>query len=131
MNVTSKSRYALQIMLDLAKSKKGILRKRNQLSEKHKISPNYMNKIIFKLKNKDLIESCRGSCGGLRLIRPANQITLWQIISAVEDRTAPVNCVDSMHFCSRAPECISKDAWLSIFSDIKNSLNSKKLADFI
>jgi Rrf2 family transcriptional regulator, iron-sulfur cluster assembly transcription factor len=131
MNVTSKSRYALQIMLDLAKSEKGSLRKRSQLAEEHKISQNYMNKIIFKLKNKNLIECCRGSCGGLRLIKPANQITLWQIISAVENRTAPVNCVDDINSCSIAQKCISKDAWLSIFSDIKSSLSSKKLADFI
>ena len=131
MNVTSKSRYALQIMLDLAKSKKGILRKRNQLSEKHKISPNYMNKIILGLKSSGLIEGCRGSCGGLRLLRPACGISVWDVVAAVEDRMSPVACVHDIKSCSIYESCLSKDVWRSMFSDVKASFESRKLSSFL
>ena len=131
MNITSKGRYALQIMLDLASLDIGKRKKRQEIADKHKIPLGYMNKIISALKTSGLIECYRGSNGGIKLIKSADNISMWDVIVAVEDKITPVACAAHDKSCSIYDTCLSKDAWTAAFYDIKKVFKNKKLINFI
>ncbi len=125
MNLTSKSRYALKIMMDLAHY--GTLHplvRRSEIAARQGIPADYLDQIMMKLRAGHLVESTRGRSGGYRLFRPADDITVWDLVSAVEDNVAPVECISSGQVCDHERHCSSKDAWSTIFGALKTGLSA-------
>ena len=129
MNVTAKSRYALKVMIDLAvlyethgphKTKN-----RKDLSSSNKISLNFFDQVLFRLRSKELIHSVRGSKGGLQLKKSPHLITVFDILIAVEDQLYPVRCITGE--CSIVNQCISHDAWHIVTKSFTDSLKSQNL----
>jgi Rrf2 family protein len=129
MNLTSKSRYALKIMMDLAHY--GAIQplvRRNDIAIRQGIPTDYLDQIMIKLRSGNLVESVRGRSGGYRLARDPLQITMWDVFSTVEGSMIPVECIGSGHACDFEASCSSKDAWNTIFSAVKVSLGSITLS---
>ena len=131
MNITSKSRYALKIMLDLSQCAPNEHTHRTGVAERQGIPLDYMDHILSRLRERQLIDSIRGRGGGYRLARPSAQIDVWQIFSAVEDGFKPVQCLDSHHHCQVEAFCSSKDAWSQIAESIYSSLSGISLASLV
>ncbi len=129
MNLTSKSRYALKIMMDMTHYKDQPLIRRGDIVKRQGIPADYLDQIMIRLRAKNLVASVRGRTGGYKLGKSAHEITLWDVFSAVEDGIYPVDCVSKGHSCDFESSCVSKDAWSEIFGAMKDPLLKMNLGD--
>ena len=133
MNLTSKSRYALKIMMDLAHyGATQPLVRRGEIAARQGVPTDYLDQIMIKLRSGHLVESTRGRSGGYKLARHPGQITMWDLFSTVEESMVPVECITSGHECDFERSCSSKAAWTTIFGALKQSLSTitlQQLAD--
>ena len=130
MNITSKSRYALKIMLDLAQHD-GVLVHRSDVAQRQGVPIDYMDQILSRLRDGGLIESTRGRGGGYKLARHPEEISVLEIFSIVEDVFEPVQCLDGGMGCMAQHVCQSKDAWGVISGAIHQALSGIILADIV
>ncbi|TWW08158.1 hypothetical protein E3A20_27130 [Planctomyces bekefii] len=128
MNITSKSRYALKIMMDLA-NQKGAITHRAEIAQRQGIPLDYMDQILGRLREGRLIDSIRGRSGGYRLAREARSISVHDIFTMVEDAFEPVRCLEGGVSCTMEHACSSKDAWTTISTAIRQALSGILLAD--
>lgn len=129
MNLTSKSRYALKIMMDLAHyGANQALVRRGEIAARQGVPTDYLDQIMIKLRAGHLVESTRGRNGGYRLARSPEVITMWDLFSSVEDSMIPVECLASGEACDFETSCSSREAWKMIFSALKSSLSKITLA---
>lgn len=132
MRISTKGRYAITIMLDLAKnykSDKYITLK--EISEKEGISLKYLEKIMLNLKNKDYFISSVGVSGGYKLKYEPNKYIIGDILEAAEGDIDVTDCVKESHICPRHNKCNTFKLWDELNATIKNFLNSKTLEDYI
>ncbi len=128
MNLTSRSRYALKIMMDLARyGAEQPLVRRSEIASRQGIPTDYLDQIMVKLRAGNLVESIRGRSGGYKLARPADDISMWDLFSSVEESMIPVECISSGQACDFESSCSSRDAWYSIYGSLKSSLSGIKL----
>jgi len=129
VNLTSKSRYALKIMMDLAHyGANQALVRRGDIAARQGVPTDYLDQIMIKLRAGHLVESTRGRNGGYRLARSPEVITMWDLFSSVEDSMIPVECLASGEACDFETSCSSREAWKMIFSALKSSLSKITLA---
>lgn len=131
MNVTSKSRYALKIMMDLADHGGEGLVHRGDIARRQGIPLDYMDQILVRLREGGLIDSTRGRSGGYRLAKPASEVSVLEIFSAAEDAFQPVQCLEGGTSCVAEHVCSSKDAWSVISGAIRGSLSGIILTDLV
>lgn len=129
MNLTSKSRYALKIMLDLAKYQSEPLVRRQEIVRRQGVPAKYLDQILVRLRNAKLVDSIRGRTGGYRISRPTSEISLWDIFRAVEDGIYPVECVDELEDCQYTDSCVTSGPWQLIFDTLKAQLSSMSLCE--
>ncbi len=130
MNLTAKSRYALKIMMDLAAHAEQGHQQRQSIALRQSIPLDFMDQITARLRAKGLIESIRGRSGGFFLVKPPQEISLWDIFQAVEDNLYAVKCMDH-ESCNIQDSCISVDAWNDVYGLIRNALSQQKLSDSV
>jgi Rrf2 family protein len=130
MNITSKSRYALKIMMDLT-ANDGELAHRADIAARQGIPLDYMDQILSRLRDCGLISSTRGRSGGYRLARPARTITMLELFTSVEDSFEPVQCLDHGQGCVVEHLCGARDAWSEISAAIHDSLSRLVLEDLV
>ena len=132
MNVTSKGRYALYIMLDLARREDEGCVSLKSIADRHDISMKYLEAIVGSLKRAGLVESTRGKEGGYRLNKSAADYSVGEILRCLEDNLAPVACIRSGSVnCERAAECITVPMWKEL-DDITNAyLDTVSLSDLL
>ena len=92
MRLTTKGRFAVTAMIDLAMNAQAHAVKLNAISERQKISLSYLEQLFSKLRRAGLVESIRGPGGGYILGKAADQINIAQIIAAAEDRLDATQC---------------------------------------
>lgn len=129
LNLTSRSRYALKIMLDLAYRHNEPLVRRQEIVARQGIPSKYLDQILVRLRRDGLVESVRGRTGGYRIGRDIRLINVWEIFRAVEDGIYPVECVDEHAGCEFRTACIAKEPWQLIFENVRRSLSQMTLAD--
>jgi Rrf2 family protein len=91
------------------------------------ISLKYLDHILSSLRKAGLIKNVRGKGGGYSLTRPAEQITLCEIIEAVEGSLAPVECVDNPDYCKKIGSCSAHDVWIKVRESIEDVLRNTSL----
>ncbi len=128
MNFTSRSRYALKIMLDLAHHVHEPLVRRQDIVRRQGVPSKYLDQILVKLRRESLVVSVRGRTGGYRLQKLPQDVTIWDIFHAVEDGIYPVACVDEHHICEFKQACISSGPWEFIFETLRAKLSEISLA---
>jgi Rrf2 family protein len=129
MNITSKGRYALKIMLDLGNFPE-TKQQRHDIAERQGIPYDYIDHVLARLRNAELIKSIRGRNGGFILGRAPENISAWEIFVAVEDSVHPVMCLGTGH-CGNNEICNTKGVWEHLFADIEQSLARKSLAELV
>ena len=130
MRLTTKGRFAVTAMVDLAMNAQNNAVKLNAISERQKISLSYLEQLFSKLRRAGLVESVRGPGGGYVLSKPAGQINIAQIITAAEDRLDATQCSVKADCHGGAP-CITHNLWESLNHTIHNHLSSVTLAHLI
>ncbi len=129
IQVSTRSRYGLRLMVALAmKYGRGITLMKD-VSSGEGISEKYLGQIIIPLKSAGLVTSQRGSHGGYSLSRPPEEITVRDVVEAIEGRTAAVACVEDPESCARSASCVATRVWKKLSDDIKGSLASFTLSE--
>jgi Rrf2 family protein len=102
--LSQKAKYAIKALVALAKVKPGELMQARFISEQHTIPKKFLDLILFELRQRSLIHSTRGREGGYALARPAAEITIAEIVRAVDGPLAPLPCA-SVKFYRRCSDC--------------------------
>ena len=132
MNITSKGRYALRVMLDLAQHREEGYISLKTIAEIQGYSMKYLEMIVGSLKRSGLVASTRGKEGGYQLIRDPEDYTIGEILRCIEDNLAPVACIKAGDICcEHAGECMTVPMWKEL-DDITNAyLDGVSLQDLL
>ena len=133
MKLTTKGRYAVMAMADLASKGGEKPISLTEVSLRQNISLAYLEQLFLKLKKKKLVKSVRGSNGGYILEMPASQIKLSNIISAVDETVKTLNCKkNSKKGCNhKSMKCITHNLWDDLEQHINSFFEKKRLDEFI
>ncbi len=132
MNVTSKGRYALRVMLDLAQHPDEGYISLKTVADRQDISMKYLESIVGSLKKAELVESSRGKDGGYRLNRPAKDYPVGEILRCLEDNLAPVACIRAGSVdCDRAAACMTVPMWKELDEITNAYLDGVTLEDLL
>ena len=133
MKLTSKGRYAVMAMADLAKSKTHYPTSLTEISLRQGISISFLEQIFQKLKKSNLVQSSRGPSGGYLLTRSPEHIKLSSIINAVDEKVTTVGCKKELKKgCNgKLFKCITHDLWDDLETHINNFFEKNTLKDII
>ncbi|MBO6145256.1 MAG: Rrf2 family transcriptional regulator [Bacilli bacterium] len=132
MKMSTKGRYALTIMANLAKNyKNNEFISLKDISEKENISLKYLEKIMINLNKQDYFITSRGSSGGYKLKYDPSKYKIGDILRCVEGDLAPVNCINNKEYCNKKEKCDTYDFWQGLYNEINNFVDSKTLNDYI
>ena len=132
MKLSTKGRYALRIMIDIAVNggDAGVLVPLKSISERQQISVKYMEQIMALLTRAGIVRSVRGNVGGYALTRLPRQIRVGDVLRAAEGDLAPVPCVSGdTNFCPRAGKCSALGFWEELDRVIEDFADSRTLED--
>ena len=132
MRISTKGRYALRIMLDLAQhTDQGPVALR-EISERQKITPKYMESIMSLLLRDQLVQSLRGKAGGYKLTKTADKYNLYEILSSAEGGLAPVHCLSmDENDCPIRQTCLTIPVWEGLHKAIEYYLTGISLQALI
>lgn len=133
MKISTKGRYALRLMLDIAKNEQnGECIKLNKIAQRQNISEKYLEQIVAILNRVGYVKSIRGSQGGYRLTKEPKEYTVYMIVSAIEGSLAPVECLEECNRpCERMGDCTTVKVWKELYDSIKNVLSKYTLEDLV
>lgn len=132
LNVTTKGRYALRVMLDLAQHRDEGFISLKTVAERQDISMKYLESIVCALKKAGLVESTRGKEGGYTLPRRAEEYSVGEILRCLEDSLAPVACIkDGSVDCAHAGECMTLPMWMELDEITNAYLDRVTLQDLL
>jgi len=133
MKLTTKGRYAVMAMADLALFKDNGPISLTDISLRQNISLAYLEQIFIKLKYRNLVKSIRGAKGGYVLEKSANEIKISNIISAVDEEVKTLNCKkESKKGCNnKSTKCITHNLWDQLDQHINNFFEKVKLQDLV
>ena len=133
MKLTSKGRYAVMAMADLASNANTGTISLTEISSRQNISLAYLEQIFIKLKNNNLVKSVRGAKGGYVLEISPDEIKISNIISAVDEEIKTLNCKkESKKGCNnKTSKCITHNLWDQLDQHINNFFEKIKLQDLV
>tara|TARA_E500000331_G_C17216646_1_gene696190 strand:+ start:1156 stop:1572 length:417 start_codon:yes stop_codon:yes gene_type:complete len=133
MKLTTKGRYAVMAMADLASYSGDKPISLSEISLRQNISLSYLEQLFLKLKNNNLVKSVRGSNGGYVLTKPAREIKLSNIIFAVDETIKTLNCKkESKKGCNhKTTKCITHNLWADLEQHINSFFEKIKLDELI
>jgi len=133
MKLTSKGRYAVMAMADLANAKGNQPINLTEISLRQGISIAFLEQIFLKLKKNNLVQSSRGPSGGYSLSKSPEEIKLSSIIKAVDEQVKTVGCKkESKKGCTgKSIKCITHDLWDDLETHINNFFEKNTLKDII
>ncbi len=132
MMVSTKGRYALQVMIDLAEHDPDIFIPLKEIAERQGISEKYLESILVVLSKAGLLIGLRGKNGGYRLARAPKDYTIGSILKLTEGSLAPVSCLEcSPNQCSKTSDCPTLPMWEELDKMINNYFENISLADLI
>lgn len=132
MNVTSKGRYALRVMLDLAQHPDEGYISLKTVAERQDISMKYLEAIVGALKKAGLVDSSRGKEGGYSLLRPPEEYSVGEILRSTEDKLAPVSCITAEGVaCAQASACLTLPMWRELDELTNVYLDTVSLRDLL
>lgn len=123
MKLSTKGRYATRALVELA-AENGLgpvyIKK---LARDQEISEKYLERIFATLKAQGLVNSVRGAKGGYTLAKDPAEITLLEVIQALEGSLAPVGCVDDAKICNKSNWCVTRSVWTKVKEAVENTLH--------
>ena len=132
MIISTKGRYALRVMTELASRQPGVFVPLKEIAEQQEISQKYLEGIMANLSRAGFVEGAHGKGGGYRLCRAPEDYRLGDILRLTEGSLAPVACLeDGTPHCSRAGGCRTLPVWTKLDGMIRDYLNSVTLADLL
>ena len=132
MKFSTKSRYALRLMAELARYAPGSTVSLKEISERQQLSLKYLEQIVAILNKASLVKSIRGARGGYMLYASPENYTVRQILETVEGSLAPADCVGAnAAYCENRSMCVSVLIWEKLDQAIQDVLEGITLADLV
>ena len=131
MRLSTKGRYALRLMLDVALQDPEEPVSLRDVSQRQDISVKYLEQLTPSLTRAGLLRSVRGAGGGYRLTRSPENYTVGEILRAAEGELLPVACAGAGGCCARASRCVTVEVWREISDAIDSVVDHKTLADLV
>ncbi len=129
MQITRRADYAARTMLDVASLESGSVALTHEVAARQGIPAPFLAKIVQALTRAGLLRSHRGSGGGIALAKPADQITLLQVVEAVDGPIAVNSCVLWPDECSMAEDCPLREIWCEARSLLVTRLRGTRLSE--
>lgn len=128
MKISTKGRYALRMMLDIALHQGGSLVTLKDIAQRQDISKKYLEQIALQLTQAGMLQAIRGHHGGYRLVRAPEEYTVREILKVTEGSLAPVACMDQQpNQCERCALCPTLPVWQGLDEVISGYLSSVTL----
>ena len=131
MRVSTRGRYALRLMLDLAMNNTGEPVRLKDVAKRQEISEKYLEQIISILNKAGFVKSGRGPAGGYSLKWKPEEYTVGMILRLTEGSLAPVDCVEDGTDCGRADQCVTVMLWQKLNDAINSVVDNITLADLV
>lgn len=132
MMVSSKGRYALRVMMELASRDNDRYTPLKEISTQLDLSQKYLESIMTTLSKAGLVDALHGKGGGYRLNRPVEQYTVGSILALTESSMVPVSCLEGEHnSCQKAAACKTLPMWTELNRIVDEYLNSVTLASLL
>lgn len=133
MKISTKGRYALRLMLDLAQhGVDGQCVSIKKVAERQDISEKYLEQIVTKLSKAGYVTSTRGAQGGYQLAMKPKEYTVGMILRLTEGNLAPVACLENQsNKCSRCNQCVTVEVWQQINDAVDNVVEHITLEDLV
>jgi len=131
MKISTKGRYALRLMLDLALRPSAEPVPLRDVAQRQGISDKYLEQIVTQLGRAGLVRSVRGAGGGYLLTRPAEGYSVGEILRALEGSLAPVGCAEDPTCCDRAEACVTLEVWRRINDAVASVVDNMTLQDLV
>ncbi len=133
MKLTTKGRYGLRAVIDLAVYAKDEPVSLAAVAERQNISISYLEQLIAKLKKAEIVQSTRGAQGGYTLAKAPEEISVGMILRALEGNLNPVDCVEANGdtACASSDFCVTKYVWKRISDSINDTVDAIFLSELI
>lgn len=132
MKISTKGRYAVRVMLDLAKHNTGECIKVKEIAERQGVSEKYLEQIIGVLNKAGYVKSVRGAQGGYRLVKEPGEYTVGMILRLTEGSLAPVACLETdAEACDRVDTCETLAVWKELQNAINRVVDGVTIADLL
>ena len=132
MKISTKGRYALRMMLDLAEHQNDGYVALKDIAQRQNVSKKYLEQIVPILNKSDILRTNRGFQGGYRLAKTPDKYTVGEILRATEGSLSPVACLDHDPIeCERSGECPTLPVWQGLYKVINEYLDSVTLLDIL
>lgn len=132
MKISTKGRYALRLMLDIAIHNNGLPVKLKDVAARQEISVKYLESIVSILTKAGYVQSIRGSQGGYLLTKEPSQYTVGNILRLTEGSMSPVDCLEgTVNRCVRAEGCVTLRVWKELDEAIKSVIDRYTLEDLV
>ncbi|MBR6400641.1 MAG: RrF2 family transcriptional regulator [Firmicutes bacterium] len=130
MMVSTRGRYALRVLIDLAEKGSGGYVPLIDIAKRQEISEKYLESVVSSLVKAGMLEGMRGKRGGYRLTKKPAEYTVGDILKLTEKSMAPVACLDcAVNSCERKESCKTLPMWTELDKRINDYLQSVTLAD--
>ncbi len=131
MKISTKGRYALRVMIDLAVNCNEQYITSKEIAKRQEISIKYLEQIIALLNKAGYLETARGNTGGYKLAKNPNEYRVGDILKATEGNFTIIDCLTEEGMCKRQEECKTYSFWKGLDEVINEYINSKTLEDLI
>ena len=132
MLISSRGRYALRVMIDLAEHDDGAYIPMKEVAQRQDISLKYLERILPRLVSAKLIEGIHGKGGGYRLTKKPEQYRISDVLRLTEGDLAPVACLEcNAEKCARTAECRTLPMWMELNRRVNEYLDSVTIADLM
>ena len=131
MKVSTKGRYALRLMPDIALYEKEKPVRLKEVANRQELPIKYMENIVSMLVKAGFLKSVRGPQGGCKLTREPKEYTVGSILRLTEGNMSPVDCLEKENICQRADRCVTLKLWRELDSAIKSVIDCYTLEDLL
>lgn len=132
MKVSTKGRYALRLMLDLALNNTGEYITIKSIAARQEISEKYLEQIISLLNRAGYVKSVRGAQGGYKLAKEPADYTVGMILRLTEGNLAPLDCLEEDFLdCKRTNHCVTREVWQELYEAICSVIDHITLQDLV
>lgn len=131
MKISTKGRYALRVMIDLALNSNGNFIALKEIAKRQDITVKYLEQIVALLNKAGFLETARGNAGGYKLAKEPKDYIVGDILRATEGDLAPIICLTEDGTCQRKQICKTYSFWKGLDDVINDYIDSKTLEDLL
>ena len=131
MKLSTKSRYGTRAIVDIAQNSKNGKTMLKDIAARQSLSPKYLDHILSSLRRAGIIKNIRGKGGGYILTRTPANITVKNIVEAVDGVFEPVECLSNTELCDKVPSCGTRDVWLRMKEAVDSVLEEATLQSLL